>query len=561
MFIKTTRSGKYEYLQIVETVRENGRVTHKVRFNLGRKDAIVNSPEWQTLAAKLAVLTGLERPAEKKKSPLEGLDLSEGTVLNWGHVIYRKLWDSLGLAEEIQLIQNKTKAQFSLDDAVFLMALHHLLSPGSKLNCFEHQERYTGLSEVELQNLYRALDILCLHKENLEDNLFARNYSLMDAALDIVFYDVTTFAFESAQNDALRDFGFSKDNKFNEVQVVLGMFIDSDGCPVGYELFPCNTFDGKTLVKALASLKRRFGIRRVIVVADRGINSKLNLKVIKDAGYGYIVASRLKSMPAEVKEFALDRTGYAPLVVDTDTGEITVHIKCLDYTNVIRGEKSRIIDRLEERLIITHSVRRARKDVADRERLREKALRLLDSPETIRSGQKRGGKKYIRTEQSEETHYSLDEQALERDAAWDGFYAIQTSDKDISAHQILDAYHTLWKIEESFRIMKSALEVRPVYHWTPDRIRGHFVVCFLAFLLERKLEQRLHNNRVKEISPLRIREALNGLTVTQTTLNDEVIYLKSKVPALAGEILRILRIKQPATITAEPAWNTWLRSL
>ena len=561
MFIKTTRSGKYEYLQIVETVREGGRITHKVRFNLGRKDAIVNNPEWQTLAAKLAVLTGLEKPAEKKKSSLDGLDLTEGIILNWGYVAYRKLWESLGLADEINLVQNGTKSQFSLDAAVFHMALHHLLCPGSKLNCFENQERYAGLPEIQLQSLYRSLDILCQHKEELEDNLFARNYSLLDASLDIVFYDVTTFAFESVDNDALRDFGFSKDCKFNEVQVVLGMFIDSEGSPIGYELFPGNTFDGKTLANALASLKRRFGIRRVIVVADRGINSKLNLKTIKDEGYDYIVASRLKSMPSEVRKYALDQDGYSPLVVDEKTAEVIVRGKCCDYTNIIRDEKQSIIDGLEERLIITHSMKRARKDAADRERLLQKALHLLENPEIIRSSHKRGGKKYIKIEKAKETHYSLDEVAMQRDAVWDGYYAIQTSDKNISAQQVLDAYHTLWKIEESFRIMKSALEVRPIYHWTPDRIRGHFVVCFLAFLLERKLEQRLHNNNIDNASPLKIRAALNDLTVTRTTLNDEQIYLKSKIPHLAGDILHVLRIRQPSTISSEASWNMWLRGL
>ena len=516
MFLKTTRSGQYEYIQIVESIREDGKPTHKVRFNLGRKDAIVNSPVWQSLAIKLAVLTGLEAPTlPKKVSPVDGLDLSEGVVLNWGYVAYQRLWHILGLDKEMKLLQSKTKATFSFSDVVFFMVLHHLLTPGSKLNAYERQERYASLPAVKLQHLYRALDYLAEYKEALEEALFARNYTLLNSEVDVVFYDVTTFAFESVNSDELREFGFSKDNKFGEVQVVLGMFIDSEGCPIGYDLFAGNTFDGKTLVTALASLKKRFGIRRVIIVADRGINSKLNLQAISEAGYGYIVASRLKSMPKSVRDEAVSISGYQTLEVDKDNGELLVRVKLIPYVNVIR-EGGKTVGQLEELLIITHSQKRAKKDASDRARLLEKAEKLLLKPENLKGQLKRGGRRYIKTEGSSEVEYGLDEEALKRDAVWDGYYAIQTSELEMSPSQVLEAYHTLWKIEESFRIMKSTLEVRPIFHWTPTRIRGHFVVCFLAFLMERRLELRLKNNNI-DASPLNIREALNKLTVTNST--------------------------------------------
>ena len=121
----------------------------------------------------------------------------------------------------------------------------------------------------------------------------------------MVFYDVTTFSFASVEADSLRDFGFSKDGKFNEVQVVLGLLIDCEGLPIGYELFPGNTFDGKTLEAALEKLEKRFGLRRVIIVADRGINSKLNLKRIVERGYSYIFAARIKSIKKEITDVIL----------------------------------------------------------------------------------------------------------------------------------------------------------------------------------------------------------------------------------------------------------------
>ena len=337
------------------------------------------------------------------------------------------------------------------------------------------------------------------------------------------------------------------------------MFIDRDGSPIGYELFSGNTFDGKTLIGALTSLKKRFGVRRVIIVADRGINSKLNLQAISEAGYGYIVASRLKSMPAKVKQQALDGTGYTPLSWNTDSGEVTVSVKELPYTNIIR-EGHRAVGHLEEQLIITHSIKRAHKDAADRQRLLAKAERFLENPSSMKGQLKRGGRRYIKAEDTAETVFSLDQDALERDAIWDGYYAIQTSEKNLAPREIIDAYHTLWKIEESFRIMKSTLEVRPIFHWTEDRIRGHFVVCFLAFLMERRMELLLSKHEVAA-TPLKIREALNDMMITRITLDDTVFYVKSKTPSLGSQILRLLRVKPPATLSTEQLWRDWISGI
>ena len=433
------------------------------------------------------------------------------------------------------------------------MVLHHLLCPGSKLNAFEQQKRYVGLPEIELQHLYRALDVLCEHKETLEESLFYQNYNLLNSEIDVVFYDVTTFAFQSTNIDELRNFGYSKDGKFNEVQVVLSMFIDKTGCPIGYELFSGNTFDSKTLTTALAALKQRFGIRRVIIVADRGINSKLNLKAIMDAGYGYIMASRLKSLPTAMKQEALALEEFQTLTWHTEDGEpVAVRYKTLPYANIVRERRVEVA-RLEESLLVTHSQKRAQKDATDRQRLLLKAKRLLDIPALLQGNLKRGGRKYIKATRKAHTTYSLDQTAVERDMLWDGYYAIQTSEMDLTPEKVLEAYHTLWKIEESFRIMKSTLEVRPICHWTETRIKGHFVVCFLAFLLERKLEQRLRNNHL-HISPFGICEALNQLTVTRSTLDGAPIYLKSKPSQSAAQILRAMKLPQPKTVAFESTW-------
>lgn len=466
--------------------------------------------------------------------------LSDARIVNWGYLVYKKIWEEFELDKVLTQIKEAGKTQFNLNDACFLMVIQHLLQPKSKLATYAGQGYYVQLPTVELHHLYRALDIIHVQKEQLEELMFHKNRSLFNMQVDVVFYDVTTFSFESVKADTLRDFGFSKDGKFNEVQVVLGLLVDCEGRPIGYELFPGNTFDGKTLDTALEKLEKRFGIRRVIIVADRGINSKLNLKRIADRNYSYIFAARIKNMGKKIEEQVFDPEGYIELKSDQDEKLL---YKVIDYINKFK-ENGKTYE-LKEKLIITYSSKRARKDRADRERLIQKAEALLKDQAKITASNKRGGKKYLKNT-GEEVWY-LDQEAIARDERFDGYYGIQTNEQDIKPQDALEAYHTLWKIEESFRIMKSTLEVRPIFHWTEPRIKGHFVICFLAFLLERTLEFKL--KRAGEMaSPDKIREALNSMNFAEVEIEQKNFFIKTKGTDLSSKILRVLRIKPPKNV-------------
>jgi transposase len=402
------------------------------------------------------------------------------------------------------------------------------------------------MEEISLQHLYRALDCLSERKEDIENGLFQYNYIRTNKKVDVVFYDVTTIHFESVIADELRDFGFSKNGKFNEVQVVMGMIIDSDGLPVGYELYKGNTFDGKTMVAALGNIKKRFGINRVIIVADRGLNSKGNLSLIKEAGYGYIMASKIKGSAKALQEKMLADEGFTDIA--DKNGNLEFRYKVIGHENIFTDETKRLHS-LPENIVVSYSPRRAKKDRVDRERLVEKAKKLLDNPELIKSSNKRGGKKYIDPVKPDKTTYALAIDKIEQDAKFDGYYAIQTSEKTMTATEIMTAYHTLWKIEESFRIMKSTLEIRPVYHSSPKRIEGHFVVCFLAFLMERKLELALQDlSGDHTVSPEKIRSALNSMQLASVTAESGEILIKAKCHSLAKEIFKRLRLDMPANL-------------
>lgn len=533
MFVKITKSGNHKYCQMVSSHREGGKIKHTVLFNLGRLDSIEGNPSFQNLAFRLLEIS-------KAKSVTNLDDISEAEISNWGYIVYKRIWEQFGLASILAKIKKKGKTQFDLSKSSFLMVANHLLAPKSKLATYAGQDRYTNLSPVELNELYRSLDILAKHKERLEEEMYLVNRNLFNMEVDIVFYDVTTFSFSSVRADTLKDFGFSKDSKPGKVQVVLGLLIDCHGRPIGYELFPGNTFDGKTLETALEAMESRFGIRKVILVADKGINSKLNLKMISDRGYKYIFASRIKSASKKIKDliFTGDYT-------KTQSTYDTVRYKVIDWINEFKVDGKKY--ELAEKLIITYSEKRAKKDRADRERFIEKANALLKNKAKIRQFNKRGGKKYIK-DISKDSDWIFDTEAVLADQRFDGYYGIQTNDMELGPEKVMDAYHSLWKIEQSFRIMKSTLEVKPIFHWTEPRIKGHFVICFLAFLLERNLEFRLKKSGEKA-SPEKIREAINSLNFAKVSLNGRKYFIKTKSSDLAKKILLILKIKPPKNIT------------
>jgi transposase len=549
LFIKTTRAKGYEYIKLVESYKENGKPKHRVLYNFGRADLIKKDPSFLKIVKRLCEIAEVSNEKAGETNDKFFLDdCSEAVLYNYGYLAYWKLWKDFDMNNIVSVAQSNSKISYPFSMTVFLMVIQHLLEPRSKLSTYRHQNRYFNMEEIRLHHMYRALDKLAKWKDYIESELFEHNYIRLQKKVDVVFYDVTTFAFESVTADELRGFGFSKACKFNEVQVVMGMIIDADGMPVGYELFPGNTFEGKTMVKVLDNIKDRFGIDRVIIVADRGLNSKSNLNLIKEAGYGYIMASKIKGMSKAMQEKILCPKGF--FTVNDKSGNELFRYKSIDYLNIFTDEDKQQ-HRLQEKLIISYSAKRAKKDHKDRERLVEKAKKLLEKPETIKALNKRGGKKYIeqKNTQNKET-WELSTEKIEKDAKFDGYYGIQTSEKNMSEQDVIDAYHTLWKIEESFRIMKSTLEARPIFHWTKSRIEGHFVVCFLAFLLERKMEHILKSEPDENVSSAqRIQEALNGMQLAEVSANNEVVLIRAKSDPLCNKIFKLLRIEMPATIS------------
>jgi len=401
MFLKTTISQGHKYLQIIQSYRKDGKVKHRVVANLGRADAVANSG-WEN------IITAIQKYLNKNQSKFRDIStLKEKARVNYGYIVYKKLWDKYSLTKLLDELVGASKIEYDFSTIVFSLVIDRLLIASSKRSFYINRDRYLEYDEqLRLHQVYRVLDILSANKEKIEEDIFHRNRNLFNMKVDIVFYDVTTFHFESQMEDELRDFGFSKANKINEVQVVMGLLIDADGRPIGYELFPGNTFDGKTMLKVLNKLKKLFNLQQVIIVADKGLNSKINLKEIKDNGFDYIVSARIKNMQSSVQEQILSKMGYKD---KSNQSEDEIYsYKVIDYENKItyyededRKEKKTMI--LKEKMVCTYSSKRALKDSRDRMRAIEKAKKIIEGQNHNQLKEKRGYRKYITIDAKKET--------------------------------------------------------------------------------------------------------------------------------------------------------------
>lgn len=344
------------------------------------------------------------------------------------------------------------------------------------------------------------------------------------------------FTSKNKDDDELRKFGFSKDCKFNDVQVVIGLIMDQMGRPVGLEVFPGNTFDGHTTLQSLESLKKKFNINKLIFVGDRGICSEENLVSLVKAGYEYIVGMPLKRSSKAFKIKVLDLQSYESI-------DDKLKYKVIDQSSTFCSKantKEKITVR--EKIICTWSESRAMKDAYDREVLIKKAEEVLEGKSKLRKPSKA---KYLAV--NEEIKY-LDEAKILEDKNWDGIYAIRTNNMSLSKEEIYEQYHQLWKIEDCFRVMKSHLKIRPVYHWNPNRVTGHLVLCFLTFVFERHLEIELRKQEF-QLSPRKIRESIAEMQASLVEINQKKYLMRSNLSTTAKKILKTLNIAIPQDMT------------
>lgn len=527
-FLRVEKKQSGIYLRILESYRdEHGKNKHRILHNLGKIEDYTPA-QLKKIGLKFYELGGGELKY------LLGDNLEEIGRYNYGYQqVYGKALEHFRLGELFRRIQKNSRFEFSLQDTVFLMLIERLQDPCSKLQNYNHQVEYVNLPKVELHQIYRALDQLAKHNEVIQQQIFSTGRDLFNNKLDVVFYDVTTFYFESeAEHEGeLRQMGFGKDGKIGSTQVLFSMMIDKEGNPVGYKTYKGDTYEGHTFKTALQDLKDKYLIDKVIVVADRGMLSKSNIEETIEKGYDYIIGERLKNLPKTIQSLLLDKSTYKQEWVYIDNKDEKVQVQ---YTTLTVGDKT---------IICTYSEKRAKKDKHDRLEKIEKAKKLLKNPSSLKSKSKRY---YIK---SDNETYQLDEDKIKKDEIFDGYIAISTNAL-IGATEVLEQYKQLYKIEHSFRTLKSHLEIRPMFHWTDKRIEGHICMCYIAFALQNWVLKKINrgknitSEKALKITEKALREALDKMQISHVKTEEDDFYIRSSKHIHQGQIINYLGIKE-----------------
>lgn len=346
------------------------------------------------------------------------------------------------------------------------LVITRLVYPVSKLKTVDYLYRYQGIV-VQPDTIYRFLDQLQdKHKESVERIAFEYTKGVLKD-ISIVFYDMTTLYFESEDEDDLRRIGFSKDGKFQQPQIMLGLLVGQNGYPIGYDIFEGNIFEGKTLLPTLEKIRKKFNFANPIVVADAALLSKKNIGSLKEDGYTFIIGGRIKNESNDVK------------------GKILK-----DTTNIKDKENIEIKRTDGTRLIVSYSDTRRKKDGYNRERGLKKLRQGMQSGKLTKEHiNNRGYNKFLTLKGSVEVE--IDENKIKDDCLWDGLKGYITNTQ-LSAVNVIENYRHLWEIEKAFRISKTDLRIRPIYHYRKKRIEAHICIAFVAYTLYKELERLLY---------------------------------------------------------------------
>jgi transposase len=340
--------------------------------------------------------------------------------------------------------------------------------PGSKLRTVDYLYRHYKIN-VSAQTIYRYLDkIETTLKPIAEHITFEHTKKVLQGRIGIVFYDMTTLYFETESEDDLRMIGYSKDGKHQHPQIMIGLLVSVNGLPIGYEIFQGNTSETKTLIPMLNVMIDRFEVDKPIIIADSALLSKSNLEALQEQGYEYILGGRIKNETKLVQQIILSKTieESDPIGLPHPYG----------------------------RLIVSYSSKRAAKDLFNRKRgLTRLEAKVKSGKLTKEAINNRGYNKYLKLEG--QTKVKVDYEAFNQDKVWDGLKGYVTN-TELSATEIIGAYQNLWHVEKAFRMSKSDLRFRPIYHYKVDRISAHILICFVSYAIYKELERLLHINNM-----------------------------------------------------------------
>jgi len=501
--VKDKKTGRI-YLSIVQSFREKGSkypkaITVKSLGYLDDLEKLYDDP----IAFCNQEIARLNDESLKDNAPLsftigrqERLDTNNSNRKNFGYVVLSHIYHELTIDTFLTNRQRHSKEEYDANTIMKLLVFSRLLYPASKKKTYENKEKFFEKADFSLDDVYRCLSFFNKHKDALQLWLHEHIKQNYQRDTSLVYYDVTNYYFEIDEQDELRRKGHSKEHRSDPI-VQMGLFMDTHGIPITYGLFPGNTLDKQTLIPMLGNIQREFSLGRIIVVADKGMTTGDNISYALSAKNGYVLSYSIRGADKEFKDYVLDPTGY---VVKNDEFKIKSRLYPREISVTTTGGKKKKI-RVDEKQVVFYSTKYAAKAKAERAGALAKAKDLIKHPSKYSQSTSVGAAKYVKNlsfdsktgEVLENVKQLLrfDEEKLKQEEAFDGYYAIVTSEYKESDERIIEIYRGLWKIEESFKITKSDFETRPVYVSREEHIQSHFLTCFVALIIARILEYRM----------------------------------------------------------------------
>lgn len=539
MYVAITGVGNNKSVYIMYSFRkDNGKTSSKVYRKLGRLDDLLR----RFSNDKDKLMTWAKQEAAKdtddfnKRNGTVTVSLSMSTYIpkdeersfNVGYLFLQQLCSQLRLKEICQKIRTRHKFSYNLGDILTDLIYARILSPSSKQGSFDFCKSLLEPPKYILQNVYRALSVLAEESDFIQEEVYRCSNYVHHRNSKILYYDCTNYYFEIEQEDGIRQYGKSKEHRPNPI-VTMGLFMDADGIPLAFDVFSGNQNEQTTLRPLETKIIRDFQCSEFIFCSDAGLGSKANRHFNSFGKQSYVIAHSLKKMKEEDRAAALD-----PVYFRTLGSNRFVDLRSLDesdekvFNTIYYKEIPLVTQNMDETLIVTYSPKYKTYQQNIRSRQIERAEKMIRE-----NGPKRRGKneqnpaRFIKKshvtdegEVAQKTLYELDLQRIDEEARYDGFYAVVTN-LEGNVEQVLTINSRRWEIEENFRIMKYEFEARPVYVRRDDRIKAHFLSCYISLLVYRLLEKKVNSEYTCE----QLLQTLRGMNVTR--LSKESGYIPS----------------------------------
>lgn len=548
MFLREKRINKngsvYTYLNLVESVRQNGKIKQKVLLNFGN---IEHWPEQKLkkLSDDIAIYIG-----QTAASKVTEDEVDPEIALNYGpFLLAEQIWQKLKLAEFWKEVLSKRSIEFEVEMAVKIMVYNRLTSPGSKLSLDEwsNQQYIPGViaDQVRVHHYYRALDIIEESKDKLENWVYARISDLLNFEVSLVFYDLTSSYFEGEGPKNLARYGYSRDHRPDCRQIQIGLLVNPDGIPISHIVFNGAVHDQKTLPDIISKMTQRFQINECIFVADDGVLNVSTLDEVKKAGYQFICSTSMHK-ESFAKEIMKKIPACHPGAESSEWHKIKDNLWIYEYPQKID----------DQRICVTFNPKRQDSQAKKRQKRIGETIAYFESfnQETKRGASKNNQKienqleKWLRKKRTDkyftfqrkgprQLEYRLLKSKIEEAEALDGIMILRSDSDKLSAENIAKGYRTLTQVENAFNEIKNFIKLRPVRHYKNSRVKGHVALCVIAYLIESLLETMLTQRNIK-LTARKALEKLSALKIVKIKLADKTIY---KTTAPKNEQLELLK--------------------